>query len=238
MKAVNHFLFSASLTCLASLIAGIFFASKRSWAKRIFGLFWLATSFWSFTAATQQELLEWLPERVWGWFLHLGCVLVPIVFFHFTALYTGNGKSLSGAVLIGYGIAASFLLLNAFTRLFTFGTEYRDDYAYPKPAVLYPLYIFFFQVAGAWATVLLFRLRAAISSDSRALLNWFLVFHVLAYAGAMDNYLIMYDVRIFPVYPFGLYLVVPYAIFGSFLVSKIQNPMMSRTWLKNRSQMI
>ncbi|HXV28380.1 MAG TPA: hypothetical protein VD913_05370, partial [bacterium] len=40
--------------------------------------------------------------------------------------------------------------------------------------------------------------------------NLVLISHCLAYLGALDNFLIMADIRIFPLYPFGLYLAVPY----------------------------
>lgn len=226
MNYFNHFVFSASVTSMVSLVSGVYFVSRKSWAKRIFGMFWLAVSFWSFTVAAQHQLLEWFPERVWGWLLHLGCILVPIIFFHFASIYSGRARNLSMTVLAGYGIAFVLLLVDAFTDWLTFGTEYRDFYAYPKPAGLYGIYILFFQAAGVWSTWLLFRLRGAIVNSSRTLLNWFLVLHILAYLGAMDNYLIMYDIRIFPLYPFGLYLVVPYAVVGSILFSKIQNPKM------------
>ena len=50
----------------------------------------------------------------------------------------------------------------------------------------------------------------------------FLTVHILAYAGAMDNYLIMYDKLFVPLYPYGLYMIVPYVVLGSIAFLKLQ----------------
>ena len=158
----------------------------------------------------------------WGWFLHVGCIFVPILFLHFTLHLTRQTERLSLCLKLAYLIGIIFVLLNTFTGLFTGETIYRDDYAYPKPAVLYPLYIAFFQFIGAGTLILLLQWGRKFSGREKAAFYLFLVVHLLAYIGSMDNYLIMYDLRIFPLYPYGLYLILPYVVFGSFAIRKLQ----------------
>ena len=188
----------------------------------MFGFFWFVVAFWTCFVAFQFQMLKWMAGHYWGWFLHLGCVYVPVVFFHFTLLFSGRKSEHSKALKWAYLTATFFILLNTFTDLFTVETVYRDAYTYPRPAVLYPLYIIFFQVMGIWSIFLLFQFRKGLTASLKKALDAFLVVFLLAYLGSMDNYLIMYDVQLFPLYPFGLYLIVPFAIVGSRSVLKLQ----------------
>jgi hypothetical protein len=223
---MNHFVFSAVVVFFSTLVSGVYFFYKTSRAERVFGFFWLATAFWTLTVGFQHEWLSFLPDQIWGWFLHVGCISVPIVFFNFSVEYAASIEKkpdvrAKAFVVIGYLIAFAFVLLNTFTPWFTHTTVHNALYAYPKPAVLYPIYILFFQVFGIWATLILFRLRKAVPPAARKLLFIYLIVHLLAYAGSMDNYLIMYEIRIFPLYPYGLYLVAPYAVIGSLMIARI-----------------
>lgn len=169
----------------------------------------------------QVQWLSWISADLWGWFLHLGCIFVPVIFFHFAVRFSGDGESWI-LVVVAYLAGLVLVLLNTFSDSFTEGTVYREVYAYPKPSLLYPLYIIFFQLIGIWATVLIFRMKSMLPLDARAFLYLFLVVHLLAYAGSMDNFLIMYDIRFFPLYPYGLYFILPYVFLGSFAYLKLK----------------
>ncbi len=188
---------------------------NRSAAVRFFGFFWLTVAFWTYFVSNQFELLKQMPGFWWGWLLHLGCIYVPLIYFHFALHLTGKRETHGPALKIGYGFVIFFLLLVAFSSLFTGEIVYRDAYAYPKPSVLYPFYIVFFQVYSFWGAYLIFRWAGELSKKIRQQVYLFILLQMIAHIGAMDNYLIMYDIRWFPLYPYGLYLILPYAIFGS-----------------------
>lgn len=217
---INHFVFSAFLACISSLTAAIYFLPKKKATARIFGFYWLCIAFWASTVAFQMQFRTWMPDYVWGWFLHLGCVFIPLLFFHFAIYYSGHLEDEVLVLKIGYMIATAFIVLNTVTPYFTFGTSYRDRYAYPTPAVLYPLYFVYFIVLVIWGTVLLIKPNRKFSVVSQKRLTLFILLNILAYSGALDNFLIMADIRIFPLYPFGLYFVTPYAVIGSYMIAR------------------
>ncbi len=219
---MNHFLVSAFAAFLFTSLAGIYFASKKETTERFFGFFWLNVAFWALFVAIQFQLQRRMSGFLWGLFLHLGCVFVPVLFLHFTLHFTQTRDKHASLLKAAYLAAVSFILLNIFTPFFTGEIINRDDYTYPKPAFLYPLYILYFQVIGFWTLVLLLKLRKVADSKARKCLNLFIVVHILAYIGCMDNYLIMYDIRLFPLYPYGLYFLLPYAVLGSYAIAKFQ----------------
>lgn len=219
---MNHFVFSAFLTFLSTLAVGSYFVSRPSGIARLFGFYWLTIAFWSSTVGFQKQLLKIIPDTIWGWLLHLGCVYVPVIFFHFAVRF--SKRPIFWAVKLNYLIATTFILLNTFTPFFTHYTAYRDYYAYPIPALFYPLYFIFFAVSVCWGTLLFTKKWETSPPLARKKLLVFLTVHILAYLGAIDNFLIMWDVRIFPLYPFGLYLVSPYAIIGGWALSSLLAP--------------
>jgi len=219
---MNHFLTSAFAAFLFTGLAGIYFVSKKEATERFFGFFWLNVAFWTLFVAFQFQIQRWMSGFFWGLILHLGCVFVPVLFLHFVLYFTESRSKYAFVLKLTYLFAIAFLLLDAFTSVFTGQVIYRNYYTYPKPAILYPVYILYFQVVGFWTLVLCLKLRKTVSSQARQWMDLFLVLHILAYIGCMDNYLIMYDIRFFPLYPYGLYLLLPYAILGSYAIVKFQ----------------
>ncbi|OGW81405.1 MAG: hypothetical protein A3G33_00975 [Omnitrophica bacterium RIFCSPLOWO2_12_FULL_44_17] len=222
---MNHFTFSAILCFVFCLVSGLFFIAKQDRSSRLFGIFWLTVSFWCSFVGFQFNLLNVMPHFWWGWLLHFGCIMVPVVFMHFALVFSGalQRSGMQNFLKLGYWIAAVFLLLILFSNWFTAEIAYRDTLNYPRPSFLYPVYIVFFQVMGLVGTLALFQMRKALSPEKRKWLYVYLVVHLFAHAGAMDNYLIMYDVRIFPLYPYGLYMILPYVVLGSIAFRKIRH---------------
>ena len=215
---MNHFTFSAVLVFFTSLLAALYFIPK-SGEHRYFGLFWLSVSFWTFFVGFQFPILDKISNDTWGWWLHIGCISVPLLFYHFSLIWTHNPNR--RLLRISYGLFFTFILLNTFTDSFTGENVFRTYYNYPKPAILYPVYIAYFQFYGLLSTWQVFELRKKIVAEDRKYLFIYLIVHLLAWTGAMDNYLIMYDRLIFPLYPYGLYLILPYIVVGSFAFLKL-----------------
>lgn len=218
---MNHFTFSAVLVFLAAFPAGIYFILKKSPAERFFGAFWLSVSFWTFLVGFQFWLLRYVSGFVWGLLLHVGCILVPIIYYHFSLIWTQDKRRF--LLWAGYGLYVFFLVLNLRTDLFTGEHMFRSNYYYPKPGQLYPLYILYFQVYGVLSTWNIFQLRKKLSANKQIYWLLFLVVHLFAYAGSMDNYLIMYDRLIFPLYPYGLYFILPYVLIGSYAFHQLKH---------------
>ncbi|MBI4368028.1 MAG: hypothetical protein HY588_01395 [Candidatus Omnitrophica bacterium] len=221
---MNPFILSAFWSFIFTAVAGFCFVLKRQTKSELFfGLFWLVVAYWTFLLAFQFELMDqWISGFLWGWLLHAGCIFVPVLFFHFTIYLIGERAKFQSALVAAYLTGGVFLLLIAFSNLFTGEIIRHSDLAYPKPSVLYPAYILFFQVVGIFATWLIFQWRKAIKPESRKWLHLFLSVHIIAYLGVMDNYMFMYEVRIFPFFPYGLYGILPYAVVGSYAFSRLR----------------
>ena len=211
---MNHFVFSASLLSIASVLTSILAVLHRfpSRIHKIFALYWFSIGFWAFFVGWQSYLIPVLSEFWWGWLLHLGCILIPTLLLHFSFEFTREVRRKKIVLGFSYGVSATYLLLNLFTTLFTSGTAYRDMYAYPIPSFFYPMYFLTFVLSITYGTFLFIRTKSRSRKifGNRNLRNY-LIAQALGYIGGMDNFAIMADIRIFPLYPYGLYLAVLYA---------------------------
>ena len=216
---MNHFTLSAALASITAFLAAgyTWLLSPSRHTNRLFALYWLSMAFWAFFVGTQTHTIPILSGFWWGWFLHLGCTFIPVLLFHAVIVFTNQkDPGLRTALVTSYAITILFNLLNLWPGLFTSYTIYRDAYAYPKPALFFPFYFILFVVLVVWSTVLLIRRLSLLSSFERNLLKLVLVTHVLAYMGGMDNFLIMVDVRLPILYPYGLYAIPLYALVTSY----------------------
>ena len=211
---MNHFTNSALLSAAFSLVTAVLVLFKNAaQANRILSLYWVSISFWAFWVGSQASTIEMVSPFWWGWLLHLGCIFIPALLFHSTLILTKQKSSqLFQVMKIAYGIGILFNLLNLFTLAFTNGIVYRDTYAYPKPSLIYPLYFVFFVVLVIWSTLLLIGYLPKVPDSKKMVFKLFLITQTLAYCGGMDNFLIMADIRIPPLYPFGLYVIPLYAV--------------------------
>lgn len=221
---MNHFTFSATVAAISAfLVAGYtWFLNSSRRTNRLFALYWFSIAFWAFFVGTQVYTIPRLSGFWWGWFLHLGCTFIPVLLFHSVIVFTNQKSStLHNALKTSYTITILFNLLNLWPGLFTSQTIYQDAYAYPKPALFYPFYFILFVVLVIWSTILLTRQLSLLSSVERKLLKLVLVTQILAYMGGMDNFLIMIDVRLPGLYPYGLYAIPLYALATSYSARRL-----------------
>ncbi len=220
---MNHFTFSALLTSILSFVACLYALQNTHDNKRvsrIFALYWFSIAFWSSTVGFQRFLLARIDENVWGWFLHFGVLFIPTLFLHFSVKLTQTTAKNRGVLFVAYSLTFLYLFLNSFTKIFTKEIAHRDAYAYPTPALLYPVYFGSFVVFIVWGTILILKFLPSVPAGKRGSIGIFLLFHCLAYLGGMDNFAIMWDIRIFPFYPFGLYAVPLYACASIYALKK------------------
>jgi hypothetical protein len=220
---MNHFLASAAFLTISALLTALISLGKgpRSSIARLFACHWIAVSVWSLSVAAQFRIRPLLSDFWWGWILHVGATFIPVFFLHFAVAYaSGLVRAKIPLIPVGYFVTVAYNVLNLFPGLFTGPVVEWPEYGYPKPGTLYPVFFLTFVVMIVSATMILVNCRRQLSPERASVLNRFLSAHVLGYLGGIDNFAIMVDVRLFPLYPYGLYLAVFYAVVSSWLVKK------------------
>ncbi len=227
---MNHFVVSAALASLSSFVAAVCLWLKGSArpANRLGGLYWFSIAFWASFVGSQPHSITMLSPFWWGWLLHLGCTFIPVLLFHYTIVLTNQrSQALRVALKLSYLLTTVFNLLNLVTSTFTHGMAYRDTYAYPVPSFVFPVYFILFVALVIWSTALMVRYLPSVPSPERSAFKFLLITHVFAYLGGIDNFLIMVDIRLFPLYPYGLYMIPLYALAAISVAAQRRAPILS-----------
>jgi hypothetical protein len=143
-------------------------------------------------------------------------------------------------LLVAYTIATAYNFFNLYPGIFTSEIVYRSGYAYPKPVgLLYFSYFLFFVGLVAWGLITLWRTCSYLPREAARWLRVYAVLTLMGYLGGMNNFLIMIDLRLFPLFPYGLYMVVLYTVISAYVLSRWFSPLrrIPRQVLKHRLKM-
>lgn len=219
---MNHLILSGSWTSLLTFILGLFalLRGPRKKTNQMFTCYSWSIALWSF-CFTQLPSVP-APWDLWyGRLLHVGCVFIPVLFYHFAMALAGAEKQAKGAILAAYVIAVTYNLLNLVPGVFTAEIVQRPGYAYPKPiGLLYFSYFVFFALLVGFGLAALRKAVRSIADEQAKGLRLFMVLTLLGYLGGLNNFLIMIDVQLFPLFPYGLYLVAIYGVAAMYVLKR------------------
>ena len=221
---IFHYCLSLFLTSITIFLLSAFILIKNSQntVNRLFGLFMACVAVWGFT----QALIGTLPPAS-AWLLiaqieHLAHVFIPTLFLHFVFSLTRFRSK--GRLLTSYVISVILFCLVPTKLLVSDIDQTRFAKFVINPGPLYPAYC-------AWfiGTILeaLFKLRRAIVSLAHRPLDQLKLKYVfwsttIGYIGGLPNFLYVFGIDVYPLNPFGTYLVPIFPILFTYSIVKHQ----------------
>src|SRR5262249_13096827 len=142
--------------------------------------------------------------------------ILPAVYLHFALEYVQLAQNRQKLIRIYYFISI-VLILFVFSPWFL-SITYRPTFGFyiTKPRMLYPVHIALFIGAVIYIQVELLINLVKSSGEKKNQIKYFLIATMIGYSGGMTNYLINYDVKMFPLYPFGNYTILLYVVIIGF----------------------
>jgi signal transduction histidine kinase len=207
---------SSLLTALTTGALGAFVRFKNPNLKlyRIFSLYSFSISAWSFFVSVQvyanNHQLALLAARG----LNLAAVFIPVLFLHFVAeFFTAKKQTVTRvAIPILYGVSLSFGILSAAGYLVTDVAPKYDLNYLMVPSGGYIFLVIFFVCCVLWGLLKLFNGYLEAGGVKRNQIKYLLIGSIFGYAGGLNNFLILYDVAIFPIHPYGNYAILAYVL--------------------------
>lgn len=206
---VAHYRLSLFLSSFSSLSLGLFIFIKnaRSIVNRMFTIFMVSVSIWSFTQAligTYPDPTLWLSiARI----EHFDHVFIPSVFLHF--VHTLIGIKQRRRLLVSYAISfVCFCLVPTQLFIREINVESYAKFAL-EAGPIYPLYMVWFVGTIIEALIKLHRAIGAHLDQpiERLKLKYIFWATFVGYAGALPNFLYVYNIDLYPVNPFSTYFV-------------------------------
>ena len=207
---INLFALSGLVNGVSATILGafVFWRKPKDLLHKIYGLFCLAVSVWSYAyyawLISEQETIALFWCRV----LMMGAIFIPITAFHH--LIKLIKTPIPYGVILGNYCLAAFLALFVFGPAVVMGMTQKHSFRYwPEPGPLFHVHLAQFVVLAIWGLVIINReLKRAYGLRQNQLRLLFLA-EVVGWGGGFFNYPLWYDL---PLEPYGNILVSVYTL--------------------------
>lgn len=217
---MNFFTFSGVVTSVTTFILGIFVLFRGGIKRRlyrIFSIYSFAISLWGLAVSFFGPSLN-DQYLFYGRLLHIGAILIPVFYLHFTLLFLEVYKNKRAVILVAYLIATVFLYLNLFSKLLIKDITHRRTYSFPTPGLFYPLFFLFFFLCITYSLSKLYLGYRQSTGNRSNQIKYLFWGSLLGYTGGLNNFLITADIEIFPLHPFGAYAIPAYVAIATYAI--------------------
>jgi signal transduction histidine kinase len=211
---------SCLVTSLSTLCLGlfVFLRARRTETIRLYFFWTISIALWAACLCISIFVVSEVAGVFWCRALHFFALFIPPTCLHFIlSLREASPKQIR--VLRFVYVATLFFIVADFTPWFLTARYVKSfDFIVTRPQVLYPFHILLFIGTIGYAIFVLFRCYLESSTEKKKHFLLLLWGTMIGYSGGISNYLINYDVVIFPFYPFGNTTIIPYVIAVAFAI--------------------
>jgi signal transduction histidine kinase len=202
-----------AITGIATLLLGLFiyFKNRRNKVNLTFALYSLSISWWSLTQIGNVYGPSLEASWFWAKIEQIGVVFIPTFFLHFVVVFIGLKRK--WLLRLCYAFSLIIALLAPTTTLICPRAEYKFGLInFGDPGPLYFLIIVFFVICVIYSLWKLLEVYKISTGAKKNQLKYLLFPSLLGYLGGAASFLLVYDVNIYPLNPFGTYLICLYTI--------------------------
>ena len=197
---MNAFTWSGLLTGIScTVMAGLVYLTNRTQrANQLWAVFCLAVSVWGFGALLIGLTRDADVALVWWRVANLGAVLIPVLFYHFVAVFTGAPRRKN--LRVCYVITALFAIADL-TPWFVAHVRYafNEFYYHSPPTILYPTFVVFFMALVLLGHRDLWRFaKQAPPGASRTYAGWLLFGTSVGFLGGGTCFLPVFGIDLYP----------------------------------------
>jgi two-component system, NtrC family, sensor kinase len=219
-----HIGISAALTSVTTAALGSFVLLKdtKSSLYRVFSIYSFSITVWSSLLALHVFTANRSVAEFTARYLHVGATLIPTLFVHFVLQFFSNRKRKTVNLLVAplYVVTAilMFLCING-----TLVSEVAPKYGIKYLMVANRGYIYlvlYFIACAAWGLSTLFLGYLKAEGVRKNQIKYLLFGSLLGYFGGLDNFLYLYDITIFPLFPYGSYAIPIYVSTTAYAIAQ------------------
>jgi signal transduction histidine kinase len=218
---------SVSFTSISTFLVGTLtlVKSEGSNAKKIFAAYMYGISWWSFSQIFLITANNPVTAFAWDRAMNAVVFILGTLFFHFVISFLGIDKKRKQKILIrvAYIISFSisfFAVFGNFLQVSVSPRFFLNYYTVPGPLYDFAMLFFLFHVVyGHFLLFKAYRSSVGVRHNQLAYLFWF---SLVGYIGGTANFLLVYNINIPILNPFGTYFVGFYAIAITYAIFKYQ----------------
>ena len=210
-----------AVTGLVVLCLGIFVFIKnmKKEVNIAFALYSLSISWWCFTQIGNVYGPTLGDSWFWARIEQSGVVFIPTFFIHFVIAFLGLQKKRK-ILKPCYLFSSIFALLFPTNLLARTAERKFETINFGEPGILYPILILYFIVGTIYGLYELFRRYKTAKGNLKNQLKYLCWSSLLGYLGGSASFLLVYDISIPVLNPFGTYLVAFYVFTTAYTIVK------------------
>jgi len=218
---VNQYILSTILTSLTTFLIGgyVVFNNFKASRNRALCFFALSVSAWSLFLFLNIQAKDIAQAILFVRLLHVSSTLIAISFLHLALILSNNLKQKTFLI--------ACYLIAFFTAFFDFSpwlvsARYLNDFGFivANPEILYPLHLLVFFGFHIYAFLLIFFELINAKGEKKNEFFYFMLAILIGYSGGAANYLINFNIKIFPFWPFGNYTIVAFVAILAYAITK------------------
>jgi len=225
MSPLNHYVIAPLLTSFTAFIlaAFIYFKNRKKKINRIFALYSLIIAVWSFCQGLlfyAQNPQDKAMALLWARLLHCSAFFIPTLFLHFVLIFLDEIKQRKNLLVLPYLISFSLLAICP-TELFIKDMVPKFSFRYiVEPGPVYSFCLLFFAAYVTYALYKLFKAHHTFSGIRANQTKYLFWGSLLGYMGGSLNFLWVFNIRLYPLNPFGIYTVPLYVFVVAYAIVK------------------
>ena len=213
------FVMSALITALVSFIFAFFVLLKNKKSK--VNQFWFAVCFsvfiWEIGLFLELTAHSVTQALFYNKILYVGAILIPIFYFNFVVALLNIAKKKKRYIIVGYGLAFVFIVLNLFTKWFVSGVPPMFEFKYwVEPSYFYYPYFVYFVLYFTFSFSSLIQELKTQDALRRQQIKYVLLSGLFGVGGGIT----VFFPQFFNIYPFGNYFVILYIIIVAYAIVK------------------
>jgi len=202
-----HLVSALALTSATTLLLGSFILfKKKNQIGRVFFLYCLSISWWSFFQILHMTAPSREVALLWARIMEVGAFFIPTLFVHFVVLFLDSKKP---KWFLPTGYVLSIIIAGlCMTPLMIDGAEPKYYIKYlMTPGPLYHYALIYFMACTIYGNYKLYETYRSATGVNKNQLAYLLCSSALGYIGGSANFLLVFNISISPLNPYGTYAV-------------------------------
>ncbi|MFA5995756.1 MAG: ATP-binding protein [Patescibacteria group bacterium] len=216
---MNLYAISGLFNALAATILGFAILLHNTSRKinRLFFIFTLSISVWSYAYFFWQIASSAPMALLWTRLLMAGAIFIPFTYLHYLVVYVNQWKQKSKLVIIGYGIAILFLFTD-FTPYFVESVSQKLSFPFwPNPGILFHPFLIIWIACVIYTLYLNLKAISHAKGVFRSQLLYMFWGLVIGYLGGGTNFLLWYNI---PTPPIGNVFITVFVCFVAYAIAR------------------
>ncbi len=206
----SHYVTTLVFTTIVNFCLGIFVYVKgrNKLPNQIYTLFCLCIAIWTYGQMKMMTADNRYIALHWARFMLTGVLFIAPLYAHFIFSLINDSRRKRKFLIVSYVINCTLIPILYLTKSLISGISFKFSHSYfVKPGILFSIFLTIWLIIVAYTQMELYKAYRLAKGERKNQFKYVFWGLLVGYIGGCGNYLLVYDIELFPYTPFGTYAV-------------------------------